>query len=71
LIGVLGQRTRVYEVMRGDRSLSLNMIRNLHDKFGIPADVLIQPVHRKGRVKVRRAPVRTKKHGRPGMRRSA
>lgn len=43
LIGVIGQRTRVYEVLRGKRSLSLNMIRELHDKFGIPADVLIQP----------------------------
>ena len=30
LIGVIGQRTRVYEVMRGKRPLSLNMIRNLH-----------------------------------------
>src|ERR1700756_5253440 len=32
LIGVIGQRTRVYEVLRGKRSLSLNMIRKLHDK---------------------------------------
>src|SRR5712691_1909482 len=43
LIGVIGQRTRVYEVMHGKRPLSLNMIRELHDKFGIPANVLIQP----------------------------
>jgi len=43
LIGVIGQRTRVYEVMRGARPLSLNMIRKLHSKLGIPADVLIQP----------------------------
>jgi HTH-type transcriptional regulator / antitoxin HigA len=42
LIGVIGQRTRVYEVMRGARPLSLNMIRKLHGKLGIPADVLIQ-----------------------------
>lgn len=42
LIGVIGQRTRVYEVMRGDRSLSLNMIRKLHRKLKIPAEVLIQ-----------------------------
>ena len=27
LIGVIGQRTRVYEVMHGKRPLSLNMIR--------------------------------------------
>src|SRR5260370_37536328 len=43
LSGVIGQRTRVYEVLRGKRSLSLNMIRELHEKFGIPANVLIQP----------------------------
>src|SRR5204863_9978527 len=42
LVGVIGQRTRVYEVMRGDRPLSLNMIRNLHRKLEIPADILIQ-----------------------------
>ena len=42
LIGVIGQRTRVYEVMRRARPLSLNMIRNLHRKLEIPAEVLIQ-----------------------------
>jgi len=46
LIGVIGQRTRVYEVLQGKRSLSLNMIRELHDKFGIPANVLIQPARK-------------------------
>ena len=46
LIGVIGQRTRVYEVMRGKRPLSLNMIRRLHEKFDIPAEVLIQPTRR-------------------------
>lgn len=71
LIGVIGQRTRVYEVMRGDRPLSLNMIRNLHDKFGIPADVLIQPVRRKGGANLRRASGNARKYGRPGMRKSA
>jgi HTH-type transcriptional regulator/antitoxin HigA len=44
LIGVIGNRTRVYEVLRGDRGLSLEMIRRLHKRFGIPADVLIRPV---------------------------
>ena len=43
LVGIIGQRTRVYEVMRGDRPLSLKMIRNLHRELGIPAEVLIQP----------------------------
>lgn len=54
LIGVIGQRTRVYEIMRGDRPLSLRMIRNLHRKLGIPAEVLIQPARRKRQVGARR-----------------
>ncbi len=45
LVGVIGQRSRVYEVMRGDWPLSLNMIRKLHDRLEIPAEVLIQPSH--------------------------
>jgi HTH-type transcriptional regulator/antitoxin HigA len=43
LIGIIGQRTRVYEVMRGDRPLSLNMIRKLNKELEIPAEILIQP----------------------------
>jgi HTH-type transcriptional regulator / antitoxin HigA len=50
LIGIIGQRTRVYEVMRGKRPLSLNMIRTLHEKLDIPAEVLIQPARRGRRV---------------------
>ena len=49
LIGVIGQRTRVYEVMRRARPLSLNMIRNLHRKLQIPAEVLLQPIRRPAR----------------------
>jgi HTH-type transcriptional regulator/antitoxin HigA len=43
LIGIIGQRTRVYEVMRRDRPLSLAMIRSLNAKLRIPAEVLIRP----------------------------
>jgi HTH-type transcriptional regulator/antitoxin HigA len=50
LVGIIGQRTRVYEVLSGKRSLSLQMIRNLQQKLGIPADVLIQPIKRRKRV---------------------
>jgi HTH-type transcriptional regulator / antitoxin HigA len=42
LIGVIGHRTRVYEVMRKARPLSLRMIRSLHTKLRIPAQILIQ-----------------------------
>lgn len=47
LIRVIGQRTRVYEVMRADRGLSLNMIRKLRSKLNIPAEVLIQATGRR------------------------
>ena len=50
LVGVIGQRSRVYEVMRRDRPLSLAMIRRLNEKLGIPAEVLIRSgkrAHRK------------------------
>jgi HTH-type transcriptional regulator/antitoxin HigA len=49
LIGIIGQRTRVYEVMRRARPLSLNMIRQLHSQLEIPAEVLIQPVRKPAR----------------------
>jgi HTH-type transcriptional regulator/antitoxin HigA len=62
LIGVIGQRTRVYEVMQGKRPLSLNMIRNLYKEFDIPAEVLIQPVGRiRRKVDARRNPARLRR----------
>jgi HTH-type transcriptional regulator / antitoxin HigA len=42
LVGVIGSRTRVYEVLRRDRPLSLGMIRRLHARLQIPAEVLIR-----------------------------
>jgi HTH-type transcriptional regulator/antitoxin HigA len=44
LIGVIGNRARVYEVLRRDRPLSLSMIRRLNQTLNIPAEVLIRPV---------------------------
>lgn len=55
LIGILGQRTRVYEVMNGKRPLSLTMIRNLNEHLHIPAEVLIQPARTYRRLAVRRS----------------
>jgi HTH-type transcriptional regulator/antitoxin HigA len=40
---LIGTRTRVAEVLNGKRNLSITMIRNLHAKLGISAEVLIQP----------------------------
>jgi HTH-type transcriptional regulator / antitoxin HigA len=68
LIGVIGQRTRVYEVMTGKRALSLNMIRSLHEKFGIPAEVLIRPARRSRRPSLRHPATRL---GRNKLRKTA
>lgn len=38
---ILGSRTRVSEVLNRRRGLSIEMIRKLHAKLNIPADVLI------------------------------
>lgn len=48
LEGIIGTRTRVAEILNGRRGLSITMIRRLHEKLGIPAEVLIRPsrVHR-------------------------
>ena len=37
----IGHSNRVYEVLNGERRLTLNMIRRLHKGLGIPAEVLI------------------------------
>jgi HTH-type transcriptional regulator/antitoxin HigA len=44
LIGIIGNRTRVYEILRRDRPLSLAMIRRLNKHLRIPAEILIRPV---------------------------
>src|ERR1051325_6111687 len=43
LEGIIGTRTRIAEVLGRKRGLSIGMIRRLHDRLGIPADVLIRP----------------------------
>jgi HTH-type transcriptional regulator / antitoxin HigA len=42
LEGIIGTRTRIAEVLNGRRGLSINMIRRLNQKLGIPADILIR-----------------------------
>ncbi len=39
---ILGSRGRVSEILSGKRTLTLNMIRKLHQTLNIPAEVLIQ-----------------------------
>ena len=42
LAKVVGLKSRASEILSGKRNLSLEMIRQLHDKLNIPTDVLIQ-----------------------------
>jgi len=44
---VIGTRTRIAEVLGGKRGLSIDMIRRLHEKLGISAEVLIRPTRRR------------------------
>ena len=43
---LIGTRTRVAEVLNRKRSLSIGMIRRLHEALGISAEVLIRPSRR-------------------------
>ncbi len=40
---IIGTRTRIAEVLNRKRGLSIGMIRRLHDRLGIPAEILIRP----------------------------
>lgn len=42
LAKVVGLKSRASEILNKKRKLSLEMIRQLHDKLNIPTDVLIQ-----------------------------
>jgi len=46
LEALFGTRTRVSEVLNRKRGLSINMIRRLHERFGISAEILIRPTRR-------------------------
>ena len=46
LEGLIGTRTRIAEVLNRRRGLSINMIRRLHERLGISAEVLIRPTRR-------------------------
>ena len=42
LVPMIGQLNRVYEILSRRRPLTLAMIRALHDKLGIPSELLIR-----------------------------
>ena len=43
---LIGSRARVAGILNHKRTLTLAMIRRLHDRLGIPAEVLIRPSRR-------------------------
>jgi HTH-type transcriptional regulator / antitoxin HigA len=48
LVPLLGTPSRVSEVLRGKRELSMSMVRKLRGRFQISADLLISPIRRRG-----------------------
>jgi HTH-type transcriptional regulator / antitoxin HigA len=42
LAEIIGYKSRVTEILNKKRKLTLNMIRNLHEKLHIPTEILIQ-----------------------------
>jgi HTH-type transcriptional regulator/antitoxin HigA len=46
LEAILGTRARVAEVLNRKRDLSIGMIRRLHERLGISAEVLIRPTRK-------------------------
>jgi HTH-type transcriptional regulator / antitoxin HigA len=51
LVPLLGTASRVSEILRGHKELSLSMVQRLRARFHIPADLLLPPTHppRRGR----------------------
>lgn len=56
LIPILGTASRVSEVLRGKKGLSMAMVQRLRGRFRVPAEVLLPPIQRQP---ARRSKVRT------------
>jgi HTH-type transcriptional regulator/antitoxin HigA len=52
MIPILGTASRVSEVLRGRKGLSMTMVQRLRARFRVPADVLLPPP---GKQRARRA----------------
>jgi HTH-type transcriptional regulator / antitoxin HigA len=51
MVPILGTASRVSEVLRGKKGLSMTMVQRLRARFGVPADVLLPPVGKKAKRK--------------------
>ena len=47
LVPLLGTASRVSEVLNGKRGLSMTMVRKLHHRFHVSADLLVSPPKRR------------------------
>lgn len=45
LATLLGSRSRASEILKRNRRITLDMVYTLHDKWKIPADLLVAPYH--------------------------
>ena len=48
MVPILGTASRVSEVLRGKKGLSMTMVQRLRARFGVPADVLLPAVKKAG-----------------------
>jgi HTH-type transcriptional regulator/antitoxin HigA len=55
LVPILGTPSRVSEVLRGKKGLSMAMIQRLRARFGVPAEALLPPPRMTGRPSKRAA----------------
>jgi len=65
LVPMIGQLNRVYEILSRKRPLTLAMIRALHDKLGIPSELLIREPVAEYRVSGRGKKTRAKSGSEP------
>jgi HTH-type transcriptional regulator / antitoxin HigA len=54
LVPILGTPSRVSEVLRGKKGLSMTMVQRLRARFRVPAELLLPPPKRQGRRSAKR-----------------
>jgi HTH-type transcriptional regulator/antitoxin HigA len=55
LVPILGTPSRVSEVLRGKKGLSMTMVQRLRARFRVPAELLLPPPNASGRRSAKRA----------------
>jgi HTH-type transcriptional regulator/antitoxin HigA len=65
LLPIFGTTARISEVLSGKRSLTLDMVRKLHFRLGIPLEALIVGERRRPKPPTRRGKHQTKRRHRP------